>query len=128
LNSSNVFESKNIRQSFNIFYSANVANSSDIRFSSNLVGCHFCINCNKLVNQSYCINNQQLTKEEYNIKKEDVLKQKTTFHQMKTKVFAQMENLNTTNCTGKGVVNSENITNGYFVLNARNSQNVVLFE
>jgi hypothetical protein len=98
-NSDNIFESKNVRESFNIFYSANISVSSDIRFCANMIGCHNCIDCEGLENKSYCINNQQYTKEEYLLKKDTSLRQKKIFPEIKTKVFANMKNINAYQCT-----------------------------
>ena len=126
LNSSVIFESKNISQSAFIFYCANVDNSSDLWFCSNMIGCHFCIDCDGLINKSYCINNQQLTKEEYQIQKEELLKQKSHFSEVKKNVFAKMGNLNSTNSTGTGIINSNNIENGYIVVDVQDARNVVI--
>jgi hypothetical protein len=80
------------------------------------------------MNASYCINNQQFPKEEYQIKKEELLKQKNMFSKIKTNIFSQMGNLNAPNSSGGGIVNSENIQNGYLVLNAKNARNAILLD
>jgi hypothetical protein len=126
-NSDNIFESKNVRQSFNIFYSANIDTSSELRFCANCIGCHHCINCTNLMNASYCINNKSLSKEEYQREKEKMLNKTSHFATAKQEVFEKMGNINSQNSIGKGIINSQNITNGYLVSNARDSKNVVLF-
>lgn len=127
-NSSNIFESRNIRQSFNVFYSTNIDNSSDLWFCSNCVGCHNCIDCSDLENKSYCINNQQFTKEGYSSQKSHILHHKQNFITKKNSTFSKIGNINSTNTTGVGIINSANIINGYLVSNAQDSRNVALYE
>jgi hypothetical protein len=91
-----------------------------------MIGCHHCLDCSELTNKSYCINNQQLSKEEYQQKKAELLKQKSTFPYIKQKVFFQMGNLNAEHSTGTGIINSDNIENGYIVINTHNARNVAV--
>jgi hypothetical protein len=117
-----------VRQSFNIFYSANIDNCSDLRFCANCIGCHECIDCDNLINQSYCINNTTLPKDEYLVQKAELLKHKDTFPQKKYTTFERMGNIQAPESTGKGIINSQNITNGYCVLNVKDSKNLTLSE
>jgi hypothetical protein len=124
-NSSIIFESKNIRTSSFIFYSCNIDNSSDLRFCSNMVGCHNCIDCDTLMNQSYCINNIQLSKEDYQIKKAELLRDTSTFPAKKLEVFKKMRNIGSSSSIGTGLINSENVENGYLVIDTQDSRNIV---
>ena len=92
--SDNIFDCKNVRQSFNIFYSANISNSSDLRFCSNCIGCHHCIDCDCLENKSYCINNQQLSKEDYQQQKAVLLSRKADFPKKQQLALAKIGNIN----------------------------------
>ncbi|MBU0627206.1 hypothetical protein KKH82_07475 [Patescibacteria group bacterium] len=78
-NSENICFSMGILESSMIFYSKYIKNSYNIWFSENLVGCQNCISCSDLENQSYCIQNKKYTKEEYLEKKEEILREKDRF-------------------------------------------------
>lgn len=81
-NSSNVFQSAWVADSFEIFYSYNIQNSSNLWFCGNMIWCSNCIRCNNLINQSYCIDNQQFTKEEFMQKSKQILKDKSPFDEL----------------------------------------------
>jgi hypothetical protein len=124
-NSENVCWSKLVRKSFNIFYSTNIDNSSDIWFCSNCIGCHNCIDCDNLTNASYIINNIQLSKKEFLQKKEEILEQKADFNTKKLTTFARMGNINAINSTGKGLMNADNMQNGYMVIDVKDCRNLI---
>ena len=74
-NSSRIYQSVSVSQSYKVFYCKNIKKSSDISFSSNCIGCRFCIACDNLENQSYRIRNVAHTKEEYAEKAPEALKE-----------------------------------------------------
>jgi len=124
--SDNVFMSKWIIWSYNIFYSKNIFNSSNIRFSTNLVGCEECLFCSSLDNKKYYIYNKEYTKEEYIQQKNNYLQQKEYFDSW----FLALKNTEITigsdNVAGNFIINSENISNGFYVYDIKDAKNVIL--
>jgi len=127
-NCDNIFSSKSVLESSNIFYSVQIHNSYNIYFSSNLIGCKNCLFCDGLENQSYCIHNKQFSQEAYEEEKKSILQDKKKFAEWYQKIHTNIGNLWSHNVTGKGITQSENIENGYYVTYAKDSKNVILYE
>ncbi len=108
--SENIYMSSNISKSFNIFYAKNITDCSDIFLSANLIGCSFCINCNELTNASYCVDNKQVSKEEFEHAKVALLRKWDDFL---TEQYAALKatNINSKNCTWKGLLHCEDLVN-----------------
>jgi hypothetical protein len=70
----------------------------------------------------------QFSKEEYQKKQKELLKQKSLFSTVKENVFSGMKNLGSINVKGEGIINSEDIEDGYCVCNAKQAKNVIFFE
>ncbi|MDP2090625.1 MAG: hypothetical protein Q8K30_03415 [Candidatus Gracilibacteria bacterium] len=124
-NSEIVYFSKGINKSFKIFYSSFIKNSSDIWFSTNLTGCSNCLFCDNLENVSYYVNNKKYEKEEYFKTKEIILRDKSKFLEYYNNLNNNGINHNSTNVRGNNIIESDNIENGYFVFNTKNSKNLM---
>ncbi|MDD2870799.1 MAG: hypothetical protein PHS49_02315 [Candidatus Gracilibacteria bacterium] len=124
-NSEIVYFSKGINKSFKIFYSSFIKNSSDIWFSTNLTGCSNCLFCDNLENVSYYIKNKKYEKEEYFKTKEILLSDKSKFLEYYNNLNNKGINHNSTNVIGNNIIESDNIENGYFVFNTKNSKNLM---
>ncbi len=124
-NSEIIYFSRWILNSYKIFYSSFIRNCSNIRFSSNLTWCSECIFCDDLQNSKYYINNKKYSKEEYFEEKEKILNQKEKFPEFLSKSRKPWLNYNSTNVSGWGIIESENIENGYFISNIKNWKNLM---
>jgi hypothetical protein len=111
--------------SYKIFYSNYISNSNNIWFSSNLNWCSECIFCKNLDNVSYHINNKKYEKEEYLIEKEKILKNKNDFLKSYTALDKIGKNIWSKNIMWNYIIESENVENGAFVSNNKNTRNVM---
>ena len=126
-NSENIYFTTGVISSSNIFYSKYITGSFDVRFSNNLISCQNCILCNNLENQSYCIRNKQYTKEEYVIEKEKILAQKDKFILSYKSMTAKWQNFGSKDVDWNFVLNSDNVKDGVFANQLKDSKNVVIW-
>jgi len=91
-----------------------------------LVGCEECLFCSSLDNKKYYIYNKEYTKEEYIQQKNNYLQQKEYFDSW----FLALKNTEITigsdNVAGNFIINSENISNGFYVYDIKDAKNVIL--
>ncbi|MEI8091594.1 MAG: hypothetical protein WCG98_05195 [bacterium] len=125
-NSQNVYMCLGVINSSDIYFSRYVDNSSDIRFSSNMVGCHHCIMCDGLENVSYVIKNKTYSKEDYEKKSIELLNQKKLFPDFFAQVSYEGKNFGSTNVTGKFVLKSQDVKDGYYSLELKDAQNTLV--
>jgi len=123
--SNNVYESKSIISSSNIFFSHYLSNCYDMWFCSNCIWCSDCIACDKLENQTYCIKNKQYSKEEYDRLKDKILSDKWHYTTSSSKLNNLWSNNGSTNVVGSFLVNSTDITNGYYSYNIKTGRNIM---
>lgn len=125
-NCNNIYFSAGINNSFNIFYSKYINDSSNIWFCTNMIGCQECLFCDGLQNQKYCFRNKPLEKEEYLKIKWDILSKKDKFMEnyafiLKNPPLSYLsENIN-----GKYNIRCQDVENGYWIANTKNSRNVI---
>jgi hypothetical protein len=128
--SENIYMARGILNSSSIFYSSYINNSYNIRFSRNMTGCQECINCNNLTNQSYCIDNIPYPKEEYLAKKAELLRDTSTFESRYTSLlqstYQEGYSIASDNVQGGFIVQGNNIHKGYYVYNVRDGKNLIL--
>lgn len=125
-NSSDVYSSAWILESTSIFYSRFIRNSYNIWFSSNLIWCNNCFLCEHLENQSYCIKNQQYTKEEYEKEKERLLSHKESFEKRFSELSSTWANHGSHGVTGAFIHDSENVKNWYMSYQIKHGKNVLI--
>lgn len=124
-NCENIYTCGFVSNSYNIFFSRNIHNCANIRMSHNLQWCKECVLCNWLENQTYCIQNKQYPKEEYLKLKQNILSKKNKFLAFYQK-SVELKNFNSKNSTGKWLINCENVENGIYITDTKDSKNIVL--
>lgn len=124
-NSSIIFFSSWIIESFKIFYSRFINNSSDIWFSSNLTWCKECFFCSDLDNCTYYIENRKYSSEEYFKKKNEILKEKHKFLDYYKNTDKVWKNNNSTDVVWSWFNNSVDVKNWYYWYNAKNWNNLI---
>jgi hypothetical protein len=77
------------------------------------------------MNASYYIDNKSFSKEDYQIKKAELLREKSLFSTKKLEIFKRIGNIGATHSVGRGVINSDNIENGYLVIDTHTARNVI---
>jgi len=125
-NCENIYQCLGVINSYNIFYSRFIDNCADVWFSTNLVGCKHCIGCNGLENKSYCIRNQQLNKEEYEEQKKTILVQKERYMEFFGQISSDGKNFGSQNVTGKFVLKSYDVDDGYCSLEIKDGKNLLV--
>jgi len=125
LNSSIVYFSSWVNESYKIFYSRFIYNSNNIWFSSNLTWCSECIFCNNLDNCSYYIENKKYEKVQYLHKKKEILKDKNKYFEYYSKVEKIWKNYNSTNVNWSGFYNSIDVKKWYYWYNVKNGNNLL---
>jgi len=96
-------------------------NCTDCFFSSNLNGCKNCCLCTNLVRKEYCFLNEQLTKEEYEKRLKEFQGDAERTAQVRKLLGNQMQKMvrkyanivNSENCTGDYIENSQNCLDCY---------------
>ena len=125
--SENIFESSAIVNSSAIFYSHTIQDSHAIWFCQDMIGCQECILCSRLQNTSYCIRNKQYSPQEYIIEKNSILQNKSRFDDYANELDFVKSNQWSEWCTGQNILNSRNVSHGYYSNNVFVAHNVILF-
>ncbi|MDP2103543.1 MAG: hypothetical protein Q8K26_01320 [Candidatus Gracilibacteria bacterium] len=117
----------NIESCYNVYYSINTQQSRDSWFLYNCRGCENCFMCENLSNRSYCIRNKQFSKEEYELEmnidmRKNYPKLSIEFLERKERTpHINLIQVNSENCTGDEIYNSQNCKECYTVFNAKNT-------
>ncbi len=124
-NSTNIYNCRGTINSYKIFYSSFIKDSTNIYFSSNLTWCQECLFCDDLQNVKYYIRNKALKKEEYVEEKRKILSEKSNFEWWYEKQNKTGKSYNNTNVSWNYILESENVENGYYTTNTKNSRNIL---
>ncbi len=123
----NIYSSISVIHSSNVFYSKFIDNCNNIRFSSNLLWCSECLFCDWLQNQSYCIYNQQFDKWDYFQEKLKLLSHKQQFQHHLDGVNGWASPILSENVSGNGIIESNDVENGYYIYNVHWGKNLFLW-
>ncbi|PID70668.1 hypothetical protein CSB37_01120 [bacterium DOLZORAL124_38_8] len=127
-----LYECFNVKNCYDCKYTYNAQNSSDCWFCDDIKNCQNCFLSTNLVGQQYVFMNQKLSKDEYEKRIQTILNSKEHWEKcfslfkdvQKNRWYKYAQILNSENCTGDFIANSQNCLNCYDVTKSQDCLNV----